>query len=119
MRLVAGKCTLLARVDAYGQDPSGGTGRKFLSEMAAKVEKWQEPPPAKIVKPLALPDGGKKTRRGGRRLRKLKERYGMTDVRKAANRVAFNQTEEEVLEGDEFVGLGMLGESEVLDLVRS
>ncbi len=25
-RLVAGKCTLLARVDAYGQDPSGKVG---------------------------------------------------------------------------------------------
>ena len=78
--------------------------------MLAKIEKWQEPPPAKIVKPLVMPAGEAKKRRGGRRLRKMKERYGMTEVRKAANRVGFNQTEEEVLEGDEFVGLGMLGE---------
>lgn len=37
--------------------------------MKAKIEKWQEPPPAKTVKPMSLPDGGSKKRRGGRRLR--------------------------------------------------
>ncbi len=39
--------------------------------------------------------------RGGRRLRKMKERYGLTDVRKAANRINFNQVEEEYIDGDE------------------
>jgi Prp31 C terminal domain len=57
------------------------TGRKFKTEMEAKIEKWQEPPPAKTVKPLPCPDGEAKKRRGGRRLRKMKERYGLTDVR--------------------------------------
>lgn len=42
-----------------------------------------------------------KKRRGGKRFRKMKERYGLTDVRKAANRVNFNQPEEEVIDGDE------------------
>lgn len=60
-------------------------------EMEKKIEKWQEPPPAKIDKPLPVPDQEPKKRRGGRRLRKLKERYGMTDVRKLQNRVNFNQ----------------------------
>lgn len=40
-------------------------------------------------------------------MRKMKERYGMTDVRKAANRMQFNQPEEEV--GLEGVGIGMVG----------
>lgn len=57
------------------------TGQKFKAEMAAKIEKWQEPPPAKTVKPLPAPDAEAKKRRGGRRLRKMKERYGLTDVR--------------------------------------
>ncbi len=57
------------------------TGRKFKTEMEAKIEKWQELPPAKTVKPLPCPDGEAKKRRGGRRLRKMKERYGLTDVR--------------------------------------
>jgi hypothetical protein len=49
--------------------------------MATKIEKWQEPPPAKTSKPLPAPDAEIKKRRGGRRLRKMKERYGLTDVR--------------------------------------
>ncbi len=78
-------------------------------EMRKKIEKWQEPPPAKIEKPLPVPDLEQKKRRGGRRLRKMKERYGMTDIRKLQNRVNFNQAEEEFLDGDEVVGLGALG----------
>ncbi|KAJ9526152.1 hypothetical protein QJQ45_009618, partial [Haematococcus lacustris] len=128
-RLVAAKCTLMARVDAYGQDPSVSETRTNLNrpasdpnqpspdlgqamreEILRKIEKMQEPPPAKIVKPLPRPDEGEgKKRRGGRRLRKMKERYGLTDVRKAANRMNFNQAEEEYIDGDEVVGLGLLG----------
>mmetsp|Transcript_32954 Transcript_32954/g.83657 ORF Transcript_32954/g.83657 Transcript_32954/m.83657 type:complete len:498 (-) Transcript_32954:312-1805(-) len=109
-RLVAAKCTLLARVDAYGQDPSGQQGQRMREDILRKIEKWQEPPPAKQVKPLPKPDEGEgRKRRGGVRLRKMKERYGLTDMRKAANRVNFNQVEEEYIDGDEVVGLGMLG----------
>ena len=109
IRLVANKCTLLARVDAYGQDPLGITGSRMRDEIAQKIQKMQEPPPAKIIKPLKAPDAEIKKRRGGRRLRKQKERYGLTDVRKAANRVNFMQPEEEYIDGDEVVGLGVLG----------
>ncbi|KAK9797074.1 hypothetical protein WJX73_003006 [Symbiochloris irregularis] len=108
-RLVGAKSALLARVDAFGQDPSGQTGTRFKEEMQKKVEKWQEPPPAKQTKVLPVPDMQPKKRRGGKRYRKMKERYGLTDVRKAANRVNFNQPEEEFLDGDEAVGLGTLG----------
>jgi hypothetical protein len=51
--------------------------------LQAKIAKWQEPPPAKQIKPLPAPDAEVKKRRGGRRLRKMKERYGLTDVRGA------------------------------------
>mmetsp|Transcript_20589 Transcript_20589/g.49016 ORF Transcript_20589/g.49016 Transcript_20589/m.49016 type:complete len:497 (-) Transcript_20589:41-1531(-) len=108
-RLVGGKVALLARMDAYGQDPSGSGGQRLREEMEKKIEKWQEPPPAKIEKPLPVPDQEPKKKRGGRRLRKMKERYGMTDVRKLQNRINFNQPEEEFLDGDEVVGLGVLG----------
>lgn len=109
-RLAASKCSLLARVDAYGQDPSGETGKKFRDDMAAKITKWQEPPPAKTSKPLPAPDAEIKKRRGGRRLRKMKERYGLTDMRKAANRMNFdfNVAEDEYIDGDEVVGLGSI-----------
>ena len=110
MRLVGGKCALLARVDAYGEDPAASAGKRMREEMEKKIEKWQEPPPARIIKPLAIPDAGPKKRRGGRRLRKQKERYGMTELRKAQNRVNFNQVEEEIMDGEDSVGLGLIGE---------
>ena len=39
----------------------------------------------------------------------MRERYGLTDVRKAANRMNFNQPEEEYMDGEDTVGLGTLG----------
>lgn len=51
--------------------------------MQKKIEKWQEPPPAKQIKVLPAPDAEIKKRRGGRRARKYKERYGLTDTKKA------------------------------------
>lgn len=46
--------------------------------MGKKIEKWQEPAPAKQTKVLPAPDMEPKKRRGGRRFRKMKERYGLT-----------------------------------------
>jgi U4/U6 small nuclear ribonucleoprotein PRP31 len=108
-RLLSGKCALLARIDAYGEDPEGSAGQKMRQQIEQKIEKWQEPPPARIIKPLAIPDTGPKKRRGGRRLRKAKERYGMTELRKAQNRVNFNKAEEEIMDGEGSVGLGLIG----------
>ncbi|KAG2497858.1 hypothetical protein HYH03_004124 [Edaphochlamys debaryana] len=108
-RLIAAKSTLLARKDAYGEDPTGAYGSNMRAEVVRKIEKWQEPPPAKQIKPLPVPDAEAKKRRGGRRLRKMKERYGLTDVRKAANRMMFNQAEEEFVDGEDTIGLGVLG----------
>ncbi|PON74631.1 U4/U6 small nuclear ribonucleoprotein Prp [Trema orientale] len=112
-RLVASKATLAARVDSAGGDPSGNTGRALREEIRKKIEKWQEPPPAKQAKPLPVPtdsEPGKK-RRGGRRLRKMKERYAVTDLRKLANRVQFGVPEETSL-GDRIgEGYGMLGQA--------
>uniref|UniRef100_A0A6N2KMZ4 Nop domain-containing protein n=1 Tax=Salix viminalis TaxID=40686 RepID=A0A6N2KMZ4_SALVM len=73
-RLLAGKSTLAARVDSTRGDPSGNTGRVLREEIRKKIEKWQEPPPAKQPKPLPVPDSEPKKKRGGRRLRKMKER---------------------------------------------
>ncbi|GIL42836.1 hypothetical protein Vafri_695, partial [Volvox africanus] len=56
-RLIAAKGTLLARKDAYGEDPRlGAYGAEMRAEVLRKIEKWQEPPPAKQVKPLPVPD---------------------------------------------------------------
>lgn len=50
---------------------------------------FQEPPPVKFIKPLPKPiDPGRK-KRGGKRVRKMKERYAVTELRKQANRMNF------------------------------
>ncbi|PHT92772.1 hypothetical protein T459_00654 [Capsicum annuum] len=65
----------------------------------------------KKPKPLPVPDSEPKKKRGGRRLRKMKERYAITDMRKLANRMQFGIPEESSL-GDGLVeGYGMLGKA--------
>ncbi|XP_031402145.1 U4/U6 small nuclear ribonucleoprotein Prp31 homolog isoform X1 [Punica granatum] len=110
-RLLAAKSTLAARVDSTRGDPSGNTGRAFREEIRKKIEKWQEPPPAKQPKPLPVPDSEPKKKRGGRRLRKMKERYAVTDARKLANRMQFGIPEESSLGDGLGEGYGMLGQA--------
>ncbi|CAM6083124.1 unnamed protein product [Calypogeia fissa] len=110
-RLVAGKSTLGARVDSTRGDPTGKTGRDLREEIRKKIEKWQEPPPPKLPKPLPVPDSDPKKKRGGRRLRKMKERYALTDMRKLANRMRFGVPEESSLGDGLGEGYGMLGQA--------
>jgi U4/U6 small nuclear ribonucleoprotein PRP31 len=46
---------------------AGSHGKKLRADLVHKIEKWQEAPPAKQVKPIALPDDVKRKRRGGKR----------------------------------------------------
>ncbi len=39
----------------------------------------------------------------------LQERYGLTELKKAANRMNFNQAEEEFIDGEDTIGLGVIG----------
>uniref|UniRef100_A0A2N9GQ24 Nop domain-containing protein n=1 Tax=Fagus sylvatica TaxID=28930 RepID=A0A2N9GQ24_FAGSY len=110
-RLLAAKSTLAARVDSTRGDPSGKNGREFRELICKKIEKWQEPPPAKQPKPLPVPDSEPKKKRGGRRLRKMKERYAITDMRKLANRMQFGIPEESSLGDGLGEGYGMLGQA--------
>ncbi|KAL5215885.1 hypothetical protein ABZP36_007286 [Zizania latifolia] len=104
-RLIAAKSTLAARIDSIRGDPTGKAGRSLLEEIRKKIEKWKEPPPAKLPKPLPVPDFEPKKKRGGCRLRKMKERYAQTDMMKLANRMQFGVPEESSL------GYGMLGQA--------
>lgn len=110
-RLLAAKSTLAARVDSTRGDSTGKTGRNLREEIRKKIEKWQEPPPAKQPKPLPVPDSEPKKKRGGRRLRKMKERYAVTDMRKLANRMQFGVPEESSLGDGLGEGYGMLGQA--------
>ncbi|XP_066166214.1 U4/U6 small nuclear ribonucleoprotein Prp31 homolog isoform X1 [Oryza sativa Japonica Group] len=110
-RLIAAKSTLAARIDSIRGDPTGKAGRNLLEEIRKKIEKWQEPPPAKLPKPLPVPDFEPKKKRGGRRLRKMKERYAQTDMMKLANRMQFGVPEESSLGDGLGEGYGMLGQA--------
>ncbi len=108
---VAGKATLAARVDASGSARDGAQGRRLHDALAEKFEKWQERDPAKTAQPLPVPGGEERRRhRGGRRARKEKERMGVTDMRKLANRVKFGQAEATYGNDIENEGFGMLGQ---------
>ncbi|XP_058181406.1 U4/U6 small nuclear ribonucleoprotein Prp31 homolog [Rhododendron vialii] len=110
-RLLAGKSMLAARIDSVRGHPTGNRGRALRDKIHKTIEMWQEPPPAKCPKPLLVPDCKPKKKRGGRRLRRMKQRYATTDMRKMANRIQFGVAEETYL-GD---GLGevhgMLGQA--------
>lgn len=86
---MAAKTTLAARVDANHESVTGEIGLMFKEEIERKLDKLQEPPPVKFVKPLPKPIEISKKKRGGKRVRKMKERYAITEFRKQANRLNF------------------------------
>ncbi|KAE8264679.1 hypothetical protein A4X09_0g6894 [Tilletia walkeri] len=118
-RRVAAKAVIAARIDALAvgsstspADGGGSYGRKLHADLDKALEKLQEPPPSRMTKALPVPkEGGRKQRRGGRRARKLKQMYGMSELRKMANRVEFGKAEEEASAFDESIGLGMINSS--------
>ncbi|CAF0788507.1 unnamed protein product [Rotaria sordida] len=110
-RLVACKVTLAARVDSFHESPNGEQGKYLLIEIERRLEKLQEPPPVKAVKPLPPPlDSGRK-KRGGRRHRKMKERLGMTQLRAEANQMKFGEIEEDAYQDAIGFSTGMIGKS--------
>nr|WCZ58383.1 U4/U6 small nuclear ribonucleoprotein Prp31 [Paratrimastix eleionoma] len=109
-RVAAGRVALCARLDFFHDQPTGSLGQQYKEELEKKIEKWQEAPPAKLVKPLPVPEtAANKKRRGGQRARKLKEKYAMTEMRKQQNRMTFAVAEPEFR--DSGVGFGVLGAS--------
>lgn len=88
-RMVSAKAVLAARIDACHESIHGEIGLKFKEDIERKLDKLQEPPPVKFVKPLPKPIDGSKKKRGGKRVRKMKERYALTEFRKQANRMNF------------------------------
>ncbi|MCI4374280.1 hypothetical protein PGIGA_G00004530 [Pangasianodon gigas] len=110
-RQVSAKCTLAARVDSFHESTDGKVGYELKEEIERKFDKWQEPPPVKQVKPLPAPLDAPRTKRGGRRYRKMKERLGLTEIRKHANRMTFAEIEDDAYQEDLGFSLGQLGKS--------
>lgn len=108
MRILSGKVILAARIDLSQSCPSGSLGEKYLEEVTNKIEKLLTPPEAQADKALPAPIEHKSKKRGGRRFRKMKERFQMSELRKAQNKMEFGKQEESVTDSfGEEVGLGM------------
>lgn len=108
-RLVSAKVALAARVDSFYESLDGIVGNKLREEVEKKLDKLQEPPPVKSIKPLPAPIDIAKKRRGGRRVRKMKERYAVTEMRKQANRMPFADIEEDAYQNDLGYTRGLMG----------
>lgn len=108
-RLVANKATLAARVDASHESVHGEIGQAFREDIEKKLDKLLEPPPVKFIKPLPKPVEGSKKKRGGKRVRKMKERYAVTEYRKHANRMNFAEIEDDAYQDDLGYTRGTIG----------
>ncbi|KAI8618914.1 hypothetical protein BC830DRAFT_1060949 [Chytriomyces sp. MP71] len=108
-RMIAAKCCLAARIDRARETLDGNAGRIWRDDIMKKLEKAQEPPKGKSIKALPIPSEGSKKRRGGKRLRRQKEKMAATEAWKAQNRLKFGEAEEEIIVGDTIKGLGLLG----------
>ncbi|KAJ9056536.1 U4/U6-U5 snRNP complex subunit prp31 [Entomophthora muscae] len=109
VRIVSNKAVLAARIDRSQQFRDGSSGRTLRQEIKKKVEGMLQPPPMKNIKALPIPDEGPKKRRGGRRMRSIKESMAVTELRRAANRVNFGEQEDEAHGIDSMIGLGTMG----------
>ncbi|KAI5477741.1 U4/U6 small nuclear ribonucleoprotein PRP31 [Pseudohyphozyma bogoriensis] len=110
-RKVGAKVALAVRVDIAGSSPGGEFGLECVEKLERELERLAAPTKLKTIKALPRPDEKKKNRRGGKRARKAKEAYAMTELRKQQNRMKFGEAEEETGAYDETMGLGMIGSS--------
>jgi len=118
-RLVASKCALAARVDSFHEYLDGGQGDLMLAEIEKKIMKLQDPPITKASRALPAPLEGPKKKRGGRRVRKQKERYAVTEMRKQANRMNFGEIEEDVYQNDLGYSRGNIGKGGIGSGIRA
>mmetsp|Transcript_39007 Transcript_39007/g.107406 ORF Transcript_39007/g.107406 Transcript_39007/m.107406 type:complete len:504 (+) Transcript_39007:70-1581(+) len=106
VKLVAGKCGLAARVDSFHESPLGQVGTQLREKILQALAKAQEPPPARQKKTLPPPEDKPRAKRGGKRHRRIKEKYGQSEFKKLINRVKFGVDAEENIYTEEW-GLGI------------
>lgn len=109
LKALAGKVALAARVDSFKGAVNGADGVKFRESIEHRVEQMQDIPSARTHKALPIPEEKKKARRGGKRVRKLKERMAMTDLRKQQNKIDISLDRGEY--GDSAMGVDVVSTS--------
>lgn len=107
--MVAGKAALAARCDWHRSSQLGETGAELRQSIQQAMQKHALPPPAKQKKALPKPDDIPSKKRGGKRHRAKKEKYGQTEMQKMQNRVKFGEeAEQEIAQEKMGFGLGMI-----------
>ncbi len=111
LKIVAAKVSLAARVDAYRTTTGGEEGHRLRSEIEAKIEKLKEGDQMRTHKALPVPEDKRKQRRGGKRVRKMKERMATSEMTKERNRLAMGVGRDDEDYADSAMGRdnGMLG----------
>uniref|UniRef100_A0AC35TMM3 U4/U6 small nuclear ribonucleoprotein Prp31 n=1 Tax=Rhabditophanes sp. KR3021 TaxID=114890 RepID=A0AC35TMM3_9BILA len=95
-KIIAYKIALCAKIDFVHESRTGEEGLKFKEEIQKKIDKMLEPPPVKFIKSLPKPIDQASKKRGGRRVRKMKEAMGMSEMRKQTNRMGFGDIQEDI-----------------------
>lgn len=88
VRIVAGKVVLAARVDISGPC-NAELGRQWRSQIENRIDKLLAPPPPLRERALPAPIDKPSKRRGGRKVRRLKQKYGITEVQRQSQQVPF------------------------------
>ena len=120
LRRYANKTALAARKDAFinknrnenkEKEEKYGTELKKLIE--EKVEKIKNDIQPILKKPLPRPDDKPSRKRGGKRVRGIKKKFELTEVRKLKNRMKFGEPEIErgIGHGFGMLGIGGIGSS--------
>ena len=111
LRRYANKTALAARKDAFINKNKIANKENYGTELkqiiADKVEKIKNDVQPILKKPLPRPDDKPSKKRGGKRVRGIKKKFELTEVRKLKNRMKFGEPEAEYR--DTGVGFGMLG----------
>ena len=96
-------------MDSYKNHSTGAEGAKLRREVDEKLEILLAPAKARTKKALPIPEEKKRSKRGGKRVRRWKERFAMTDIRKQQNQLGFSSSIDEY--GDSAMGLdsGLVG----------
>lgn len=91
-KLVAAKIVLAARMDMANSSPNGSQGRKWRRNIEDRLDRLLAPPPSVRERPLAIPEESHSKRRGGRRIRRARERYAPSDAERQQRRIAFAES---------------------------
>lgn len=112
VKMLANNCAKTAKIDQSGLAPDGSLGKRLFQELMDRFSKIQEPTFCQPKKPQIMEDEKPKRRRGGKKYRKMKERLGLTDMRKLQNRVLMDPNNPQAEDIETGIGFGMLGQGD-------